>query len=80
MAAWHDLIHRVEALEECGLTVTSAYHGQRLPNWLLPALGECDVFVLNAKGVALDDTLCIVRLGKFAKLLDASATVQADDE
>jgi hypothetical protein len=63
------LIHRVEALEEQGLTVATDYHGQGLPKWLLPALGDCDVFVLNAKGIAVDDTLCIVRMSRLEKLL-----------
>lgn len=69
MAAWFDLIQRVEALEESGLTVATDYHGQGLPKWLLPALGDCDVFVLNAKGVAVDDTLVIVRLARLENLI-----------
>ncbi len=73
MAAWHDLIHRVEALEERGLTVATDYHGQGLPKWLLPALSDCNVFMLNAKGVATDNTLCIVRLSELEKLLMAKA-------
>jgi pyruvate-formate lyase-activating enzyme len=73
MAAWFDLIPRVEALEERGLTVATDYHGQGLPKWLQPALGDCDVFMLNAKGVATDNTLCIVRLSEFEKLLTAAA-------
>ncbi len=69
MAAWHDLIQRVEALEERGLTVATEYHGQGLPKWLLPALGDCDVFLLNAKNVPTDSTLCIVRLSELEKLM-----------
>lgn len=69
MAAWFDLIRHVEALEKRGLTVATDYHGQGLPKWLLPALGECNVFVLNVKGIALHDTLCIVRLEELEKLL-----------
>jgi hypothetical protein len=73
MAAWHDLIHRVEALEERGLTVATEYHGQGLPKWLLPALGDCDLFLLNAKSVPTDSTLCIIRLSELEKLLTATA-------
>ena len=71
MAAWHDLKERVEALEGSGLTVASDYKGDGLPKWLTPALGDCDVFVLNVKGVPLDSTLCIVRLDKLTKLVQA---------
>jgi hypothetical protein len=73
MAAWHDLIHRVEALEERGLTVATDYHGQGLPKWLTPALTGCDVFMLNAKNVPTDSTLCIIRLSELEKLLTATA-------
>jgi GNAT superfamily N-acetyltransferase len=73
MAAWHDLIQRVEALEEHGLVVATEYHGQGLPKWLLPALGDCDVFMLNAKNVPTDSTLCIVRLSELERLLTAKA-------
>jgi hypothetical protein len=70
MAAWFDLIPRVEALEERGLTVATDYHGQGLPKWLLPALGDCNVFMLNAKNVPTNSTLCIIRLTLLsAKLL-----------
>ena len=69
MAAWFDLVQRVEALEERGLTVATDYHGQGLPKWLLPALGDCDVFLLNAKGVATENTLCIVRLNRLENLI-----------
>ncbi len=71
MAAWHDLIQRVEALEERGLTVATEYHGQGLPKWLLPALGDCNVFMLNAKNVPTNSTLCIIRLSELEKLLTA---------
>jgi hypothetical protein len=77
MAAWFDLIQRVEALEERGLTVATDYHGQGLPKWLLPALGDCDVFVLNAKGIAANDTLCIVRLATLESLLAPGGDVGA---
>jgi hypothetical protein len=77
MAAWFDLIQRVEALEERGLTVATDYHGQGLPKWLLPALEECDVFVLNAKGIATDDTLCIVRLARLERVLAPGGDVGA---
>ncbi len=73
MAAWHDLIHRVEALEERGLVISTEYHGQGLPKWLLPALGDCDLFLLNAKNVPTDSTLCIIRLSELEKLLTATA-------
>jgi hypothetical protein len=73
MAAWFDLIQRVEALEEHGLKIESAYHGQGLPKWLLPALSDCDVFMLNAKNVPTDSTLCIVRLSELERLLTATA-------
>lgn len=69
MAAWHDLRGRVQALEEGGLTVASDYKGDGLPKWLMPALGEYDVYVLNVKGVALNDTLCMIRLGRLEKML-----------
>ena len=69
MAAWFDLIQHVEALEERGLTVVTDYHGQGLPKWLAPALGDCDVFVLNVKNVPTDSTLCIVRLARLEQLL-----------
>ncbi len=73
MAAWHDLIHRVEALEERGLVISTEYHGQGLPKWLQPALGDCDLFLLNAKNVPTDSTLCIIRLSELEKLLTATA-------
>jgi hypothetical protein len=69
MAAWFDLKDRVEALEEAGIAVDSAYRGEGLPKWLTPALGGCDVYVLNAKGVAVDDALCVVRLSKLEELM-----------
>jgi hypothetical protein len=69
MAAWFDLIQRVAALEGSGLTVATDYHGQGLPKWLAPALGDCDVFLLNAKGVATENTLCIVRLSRLENLI-----------
>jgi GNAT superfamily N-acetyltransferase len=69
MAAWFDLIQRVEALEAQGLTVATEYHGQGLPKWLLPALTDCDVFMLNAKNVPTDSTLCILRLSELEKLM-----------
>jgi GNAT superfamily N-acetyltransferase len=72
MAAWFDLIPRVEALEAQGLTVATEYHGQGLPKWLLPALGDCDIFLLNAKGVPTDSTLCIVRLSELEKLISTA--------
>jgi hypothetical protein len=73
MAAWFDLIPRVEALEAQGLKIESAYHGQGLPRWLLPALSDCNVFMLNAKNVPTDSTLCIVRLSELERLLTATA-------
>lgn len=69
MAAWHDLKQRIEALTQRGLNVTSDYKGDGLPKWLSPALGDCDVFVLNVKGIALPDTLCVVRLDKLMALV-----------
>jgi hypothetical protein len=69
MAAWHDLIHRVEAVEQQDLRVATAYHGKALPKWLQPALGDCDVFVLNVKNVPTDRTLCIVRLAQLENLI-----------
>jgi len=72
MAAWHDLKHRVQALESSGLTVASDYKGDGLPKWLAPALGGCDVYVLNAKNVPTDSTLCIVRLSEFERLMAAA--------
>ena len=72
MAAWFDLKQRVQALEDSGLTVTSEYKGDGLPKWLTPALGDCDVFVLNVKGISLADTLCIVRLDRLTELVKAS--------
>ncbi len=80
MAAWHDLIQRVEALEERGLTVQTEYHGQGLPKWLQPALGDCDVFMLNAKNVPTDSTLCIVRLSELERLLTANVIKQLVDK
>jgi len=72
MAAWFDLTHRVKELENTGLTIASDYKGDGLPKWLAPALGDCDVFVLNVKGISTDDTLCIVRLDRLVKLLQSS--------
>ena len=80
MAAWFDLIQRVEALEQRGLTVASDYHGQGLPKWLNPALGGCDVFLLNAKNVSADSTLCIVRLARLEQLLGAKPQKTSDFE
>lgn len=76
MAAWHDLKEYVQALEDSGLTVASDYKGDGLPKWLAPALGDCDVFVLNVKGIPVDDTLCIVRLDNLTKLLQASGEAE----
>jgi hypothetical protein len=64
---------RVEALEAQGLTVATEYHGQGLPKWLLPALSDCNVFMLNAKNVPTDSTLCIIRLSELERLLTAKA-------
>lgn len=69
MAAWFDLKHRVQEIEDGGLIVASGYKGDGLPKWLMPALDDCDVFVLNVKGIPLVDTLCIVRLDELMKLL-----------
>lgn len=69
MVAWFDLIQHVEVLEGRGLTVATDYHGQGLPEWLQPALGDCDVFLLNVKGIPTDSTLCIMRLARFENLI-----------
>lgn len=78
MAAWRDLEPRVAALTAQGLRVDTEYKGDGLPKWLAPALGGCDAYIVNVKGVALDDTLCIVRLAQLEKLLaDGADPVEA---
>ena len=57
MAAWRDLHPRVEALRRSGLVVQSIYRSKELPGYLQPALEGNDVYIVGAKGVALDDTL-----------------------
>jgi hypothetical protein len=72
MASWRDVHPRVEALEKRGLVVNSAYRGAGLPGYLAEAL-KSDVYVLNAKDVSPDDTLCVVRLSKLEQLITAAA-------
>jgi hypothetical protein len=68
MASRFDLAPRIEALQAAGLMVTSDYQGKPA-KWLTTALADCDMHVLNCKGVKVDDTLCMVRLSKFEQLI-----------
>jgi hypothetical protein len=71
VAAWFDLKERIERLVNRGYVISGNYKGSPLPKWLSPALKDCDIYVLNVKSVHPDDTLCIVRLAKLEKLLQA---------
>lgn len=72
MASQFDLAPRLSALEEMGLTVTSDYNSAP-PRWLLQALKDNDVRVLNVKGIPVNDSICMIRLSFLEALL---ATVE----
>lgn len=74
MTSWRDLGPRIKMLERRGLVVKSAYRGRGLPKYLQPALEECGVYVIHAKGLAADDTLCVVRLDWLEQLLNERET------
>jgi hypothetical protein len=76
MASWRDLEPRAKVLQRRGLIVQSAYRGMGLPKYLQPALEGCDVYIVNAKGLSAEDTLCVVRLEWLEKML---AKVDAAD-
>ena len=79
MASWQHLQRRVEALQQRGLVVNSAYRGMGLPRYLQPAL-ESDVHIVGAKGLSPDDTLCVVRLIWLEKLLDIANDNHTDND
>jgi hypothetical protein len=68
MASRFDLEPRVERLQAAGLVVESDYQGNP-PKWLMGALANVDLRVLNCKGIKVDDTVVMVRLSKLEELL-----------
>jgi hypothetical protein len=76
MASQFDLGPRIEALQATGLIVTSEYRGTP-PQWLVSALADVDVHIVNCKGIGADDTIVMVRLGKLEQLI-AAATAPTD--
>jgi hypothetical protein len=70
MASRFDLEPRIARLKEWGLVVKTDYRGDP-PAWLSSALDECDVFVLNVKGIPVDDTIVMVPLAFLLNLLAA---------
>lgn len=73
MASSFDLAPRLAALQAMGLDVASDYNGQPA-RWLQTALDDCDLRVINVKGIRADNTICMIRLSFLEKLL---ATVEA---
>jgi hypothetical protein len=54
------------------LVVQSVYRSKGLPGYLQPALAGNDVYIIGVRGVALDDSVCLVRLSKLEALLAAA--------
>jgi hypothetical protein len=72
MASWRDLEPRVKALRERGFLVKTSHRGTGLPEYLKSATEESAIYILSAKDVSVDDTLCVVRLEWLEKMIDAS--------
>jgi hypothetical protein len=68
MASRFDLQPRIEALQATGLNVGSDYQGNP-PKWLVGALADVDLRVVNVKGTKVDDTIVLVKLSEFERLL-----------
>ena len=78
MAAWLDLVKRLEdgIGRDNRLHVESVYRGAPLPEWLDAPLQVAHenagalrpVLVLNVKGVAVPDSLCVLRLRDLERL------------
>jgi hypothetical protein len=70
MASQFDLAPRIEALQAAGLNVGSDYKGDP-PKWLVGALADVDLRVLNCKGIEADNTVVMMKLSEVEKLLAA---------
>ena len=71
MASRFDLAPRIAALQATGLTVATDYQGKP-PKWLMGALADVDLRVLNCKGTKADDTVVMVKLATLEQLVIAS--------
>jgi hypothetical protein len=74
MASWRDLEPRVKVLQRRGLIVKSVWRGTGLPKYLQLALEDCDVYIVSAKGLTANDTLCVVRLEWLEQMLAEKET------
>jgi hypothetical protein len=85
MAAWLDLVKRLEdgLYRDNRLHVESVYRGAPLPEWIDAPLQVArenagalrPVLVLNVKGAAVPDSLCVLRLRDLERLTAARLQV-----
>lgn len=78
MASWLDLVQRLEAglYADSRLHCEAVYRGEGLPAWLSQPLRDATanadtrspILVLNVKGNAVQDSLCLLRLRDFERL------------
>jgi hypothetical protein len=71
MASRFDLAPRIEALQAAGLNVGSDYKGDP-PKWLVSALDDVDLRVVNVKGIKADDTVVMVKLATLEQFVLAA--------
>lgn len=81
MATWLDLVQRLEETLylDSRLHAEATYKGEALPQWLAQPLKDVTanagdrspVLVLNVKGHAVQDSLCLLRLRDLEALLGA---------
>lgn len=90
MASWLDLVKRLESglYRDERLHTEAIYHGVPLPAWLDAPLqvarenanGRRPVLVLNVKGVAVTDTLCVLRLRDLERLTATPRSQAAQED
>ena len=87
MAAWLDLVQRLEETlyADERLHAEAVYRGESLPQWLTQPLETATanaderspVVVVNVKGNAAQDSLCLLRLRDFERLAGVALEAQA---